>query len=74
MADFDVVGQERITIVVNPIEHLKKRKLFVIDDVTQIWTFLTHRYLTEVDYSSGQFKSTKLRDKEYTIIQVNRSK
>ena len=41
VADFDVVGQERITIVVNPIEHLKNRKVFVIDGVTQIWAFLT---------------------------------
>ena len=26
-----------------------------------------HRYLIEVDCSSGQFKSAKLKDKEYTI-------
>ena len=26
-----------------------------------------HRYLIEVDCSSGQFKSTKLKDKEYTL-------
>ena len=25
-----------------------------------------HRYLKEVDCSSGQFKSAKLKDKEYT--------
>ena len=29
--------------------------------------FLYHRYLIEVDGSSGQFKSAQLKDKEYTI-------
>ena len=25
-----------------------------------------HRYIIEVDFSSGQFKSAKLKDKKYT--------
>ena len=32
-----------------------------------IKTWLNHRYLLEVDCSSGQFKSSKMKDKEYTL-------
>ena len=31
----------------------------------KVWS--SHRYLIEVDCSLGQFKSAKLKDKEYTI-------
>ena len=33
----------------------------------KVLTWLWHRYLIEVDCSLGQFKSDKLKGKEYTI-------
>ena len=36
-----------------------------------VYKKLSHRYLIEVDCSSGQFKSAKLKDKEYTLYAPN---
>ena len=49
----------RAKIVFNELQKMKTS--------FHIFLYLDHRYLIEVDCSSGQFKSVKLKDKKYTI-------
>ena len=51
----------------NPLTEFVAKTITTLYVADKVYAGFYHRYLIKVDCSPGQFKSAKLKDKEYTI-------